>query len=758
MKMRAGLLVTCAASALAIGLGFAPPVLAADTMPIKAPVAVAPAWWYEGYAEIGGRFFLNNPDRRDLGKFYEYRDLRPGVYGNFFFGAHRTVDPFDIEVWGKNVGWNDQAYGLDISKPGTYYLTFGWDETPHVWSQKAQSIWSGVGTTFLTANAFRTPINAVNAAAIANSASTIDLKIRRDTASAAARWTPTDNWDLNADYSHMHREGVQGGGAVSFSGSGGTRSTFEIPKPVDDVTQNANLKAEYSGTTPWSKPFNIAIAGGFSNYQNANSAVFFENPWNGTNTANGPRLNMYTLPPDNQAGSLSVQGGVGLPWNSRYMGTFQWTRMTADASNLPYTVNPLVVFNPAFQNITPDRQTDTILFNNVINTRLTDNLTSTLKYRYYDYNAQNTPAITTFYPPNPDSNSGNPDDELHRHFPTDYTKQNADAQIDYRPWKWLNLGASYDWEGWQRSYRAVNTTNENGGKVFLDSKWGGFSTLRASLLYAQRRNDGYSDVGVDSHTGNVAAYRMKDLANRDRTKGQISWAVDVTRELTITPNAGFLYDDFKTDICFTAPGCEAGLKKANSWNAGADATLNLNRWASLLFAYNYERGYRQVYENSAVPTLNIETTDQNHTFIVGGKFTVIPSKLFFDVNYAHTFSVSNWLSSCTPAGCLITPPNPFPIFPDTHNTNDRVDMQAKYVFDETVTRGWGLWPKSQAYVKARVLWERNSNDAWQPLQVQSGFAIPGGSTNGTTTNSFWMANGNPNYNVVLGQVALGMSW
>ena len=197
--------------------------------------------------------------------------LRPGVYGNFFFGAHRTVDPFDIEVWGKNVGWNDQAYGLDISKPGTYYLTFGWDETPHVWSQKAQSIWSGVGTTFLTANAFRTPINAVNAAAIANSASTIDLKIRRDTASAAARWTPTDNWDLNADYSHMHREGVQGGGAVSFSGSGGTRSTFEIPKPVDDVTQNANLKAEYSGTTPWSKPYNIAIAGGFSNYQNANS-------------------------------------------------------------------------------------------------------------------------------------------------------------------------------------------------------------------------------------------------------------------------------------------------------------------------------------------------------------------------------------------------------------------------------------------------------------------------------------------------------
>ena len=58
---------------------------------------------------------------------------------------------------------------------------------------------------------------------------------------------------------------------------------------------------------------------------------------------------------------------------------------------------------------------------------------------------------------------------------------------------------------------------------------GGFSTLRASLLYGQRRNSGYSDVADEiNDTANNAAFRMRDLANRDRTKGQISWAVDVT--------------------------------------------------------------------------------------------------------------------------------------------------------------------------------------------------------------------------------------
>ena len=98
-------------------------------------------WWYEGFAEIGGRFDLNHPDKTTLGKFYEYRDLRPGVFGNFFFGAHRTPDPFDIEVWGKNVGWNDQAFGFDLAKPGSYYLTFGWDETPHVfWQERPDDV------------------------------------------------------------------------------------------------------------------------------------------------------------------------------------------------------------------------------------------------------------------------------------------------------------------------------------------------------------------------------------------------------------------------------------------------------------------------------------------------------------------------------------------------------------------------------------------------------------------------------------------
>jgi hypothetical protein len=54
------------------------------------------------------------------------------------------------------------------------------------------------------------------------------------------------------------------------------------------------------------------------------------------------------------------------------------------------------------------------------------------------------------------------------------------------------------------------------------------------------------------------------------------------------------------------------------------------------------------------------------------------------------------------------------------------------------------------------LWEKNSNDSWQSLQTQLGWLIfP---TNATTAYSIWMANGNPNYNVVLGMVSFGLKW
>ena len=104
--------------------------------------------------------------------------------------------------------------------------------------------------------------------------------------------------------------------------------------------------------------------------------------------------------------------------------------------------------------------------------------------------------------------------------------------------------------------------------------------------------------------------------------------------------------------------------------------------------------------------------------MVGGKFTVIPEKLFLTTNYTYTMSTSKWDLGCTPAGCQYTG---LAVYPDVHNKLSRLDVQAKYMLDDTIMRNAGLAGK--AYVKARVLWEHNSNDSWQSLQDQYGYLV-----------------------------------
>ena len=92
-----------------------------------------------------------------------------------------------------------------------------------------------------------------------------DIGIRRDTAAFEYRWTPTDAWDIKADYSHMHREGTQAMGVVFNNSTSGI--VAEAPAPVNDTTQNFGVNGEYAGTSPWGKKFNVKLAYNGSVYQ-----------------------------------------------------------------------------------------------------------------------------------------------------------------------------------------------------------------------------------------------------------------------------------------------------------------------------------------------------------------------------------------------------------------------------------------------------------------------------------------------------------
>jgi Putative outer membrane beta-barrel porin, MtrB/PioB len=214
MTSRTGLLLTCAASAL-LAAGCAVPWARAADVVLKAtpPPPDSGAWWYQGYLEVGGRAFINDPSRGltktqgdSLAKYYEYSTIKPGPFADAHLAGGTKDGVFDVDFWAKNIGYSDQRHGLGIEKAGEQYLNLGWDQTPHIYSTSAQTIYNGVGTTALTlpaglANTLRTAsgnTNPITAGAAANVRADInaavhqtDIGIRRDTASVEYRYTPT---------------------------------------------------------------------------------------------------------------------------------------------------------------------------------------------------------------------------------------------------------------------------------------------------------------------------------------------------------------------------------------------------------------------------------------------------------------------------------------------------------------------------------------------------------------------------------------
>ena len=342
---------------------------------VKAPVVVETPWWTHGFIELGGRGFLNDPTygghifqgQGSLAKFYEYRDLRPGPTGDFFVAAGSKDGLYEIDAWGKNVGYRDQRYDAYVSKAGEQYFNFMWDETPHVYSTSASTLFNTNGNALTLINPnIGTQIvlprelaggfsndpqrcnrrqhrqNQRDQPIINQNVVPTNIGIRRDTASVDYRYTPTDNWDIRANYSNMRRTGSQVDGVLFTNTNNGSR--VDVAKPVADTTQNFGVNGEYSGTSVWGKKFNAMVGYNGSVYQDDFNNYTVQNPFcsgvvcagNGNPTA---PLAMMSTPPNNQMNGVSGTLGADLPLNSRYMGTVAYSGMRQNDAFLPFSIN-----------------------------------------------------------------------------------------------------------------------------------------------------------------------------------------------------------------------------------------------------------------------------------------------------------------------------------------------------------------------------------------------------------------------------------
>jgi MtrB/PioB family decaheme-associated outer membrane protein len=800
MKLRAGLFLTCATGALLIGAG--PLVPEALAQSVANDSSVTNAIWYHGYLEAGGRFFLNSPEKdgvashggKSLAKYYEYSTIKPGPFLDGHIAAGTNNGLYQFDLWAKNVGYSDQSYLAELSKAGTHYLTLGWDQTPHVYSTSARTLYNGVGTNALTLPAgvgsqlytalgagppFPNTLGAGDAVnvktAIDDNVHRTDIGIRRDTASVDYRWTPTDSWDIKANYSNMHRTGTQVDGVVMSWSSSGVAA--EAPRPVNDTTHNFGLNGEYAGMSPWGKRFNFKLAYNGSVYKDGYDSYTVQNPFcqdsgglsacpvfadGDRNSYNFARMGLW---PSNQANAFTATLGAELPFKSRYMGTMSYTMMRQNQDFLPFTINSNLApldSTSALPALSLNGAINTLLSNNVLTTQITPNLKSKLSYRYYDYD-NNTPEI--LFPDYVGADIASPTEiAAVRSLSISYTRQNAGAELNWRPTRQWNVGAAYGWERYDRRRQDVDVTNENSGKIYADWKPTDGITARASWLYSQRRYGTYDYLGF---VGNVqwpgpdtafysTSYRQFFLDNRDRNIGKFSVAVNLAPNFVVTPTVGWRNDDFNLNRA-----TEVGLLHNNSWNAGVEAAYLVSPDTRLLFSYMRERRSQLIAScgNNVLPSASCDAIgaqnyytadvrDNVNTFIVAADHALIPNKL--DLKLGYTFSRA--VNSQPLVFANGTGPAAGGQFPDVKTTFQRLEALLKYKFDEDRVRQLG-W-KGKVTAKLRYAWERNSVTSWNNDLMDTYMYSVTNSTGYMT----WMAFNNPNYNVHIIAASLAVTW
>ena len=313
-----------------------------------------------GNIEVGGRYFISkpgnpvpwsdptkpNPNKKNMAKFEEYGNVPQGAYLETLQVGGQTKDSgWFADLRANDVGNNNQRYIFDWAKTGELMGNVTYDQTPHLYSTTAMSIWGGVGTNHLTAgvklpgentyalatnpylvgpnalpecagvplngyalsswNGNTAPQSAKCGQAIMNkvfggAAKPITLAIERDKLGVEQRWTPTPNWDARLEYSNEHRYGTQLAGVVIGNVSANSSQRMDVARPVDDTTQQGRLSTEHTGENRWGK-YNVKLTGTVSVYDNAYSSYTVENPF--ASTYAGNVLNAVAVPANPPANS-----------------------------------------------------------------------------------------------------------------------------------------------------------------------------------------------------------------------------------------------------------------------------------------------------------------------------------------------------------------------------------------------------------------------------------------------------------------------
>ncbi len=529
---------------------------------------------------------------------------------------------------GSNLGLGSRSLSGEYGQQGAYRATFGYDETPRLYSDSYQTPFLGAASANLVLPAgFVGGPDTGAMATLGSSMRRFDVQATRVRSELGLSYTIAADWELRLNFRNDERDGTKIRGA-EFGSNGGNARAALLPEPIDSSTHLIDASLAFSGE---SHRFRVSYHG--SIFRNHIGSLTWQNPYSSAPWVGGPSGLPANFPlpsgrlgvaPDNQFHQLSATGAYDFSNTTRLTMSASRGRMTQDEAFLPYTINAGLA-STALPRNSLDGLVETTLVNARLSMRPLRNLWVNASLRY-DSRDNRTPQAEYIYiggdiqlQPPPGSNT----DRIRTNLPRSRRQQLITLDADYRLSDSTAVKAGWDHEKIKRSFAEVERASEDTYRIELREGGAGAWSANASYAWLARRGTQYLHnvsylasysspafvqalVAANGCTVLIECVRNGPLQNkfyladrdRERTRLMLGFAPDA-------PFSVQAHLDLNRDHY---PHSPYGVSEASSWSVGADLAyvFSENFNATLFYSFEDQRSRERARQNAspnpAVPT------------------------------------------------------------------------------------------------------------------------------------------------------------
>lgn len=598
----------------------------------------------------------------DSHRFGQYSGLnRQQLFGIGSLDINRRAD-YDSDsgqhwrLLGTNLGLDSRRLKADYGLQGRFKLGFEFDQLPNNRLDDARTPFTGIKQANLKLPDNWQPARTTDKfSALQSSLQTVNISTRRRQYKATGSWLLAKHWSLGFDYKHEKKVGTDTiGGAFGISSF--LPFSAILPKPVDQDTDNLNVKLTYADPRA---QFELGYSASFFN--NQVNSLSWQNPYSMPRLAAYPQgQGRLALEPDNVAHQIRFSAGWRFNPVTRLSAAFSYGKMLQNNRLLPFTVNPQLQVSQALPSNKSHAQVDTLHANLNLSTRLFRKLQLRTRYRYDERDNQ-TRRNRFFVLRNDSENQLSRATSTTVRYNVPYGRKQHQLMLDagYRILRHGKLSAGYTFVYANRKFSQATDTQQHSAHIKLSVS--PLPTLNSWLKYEHviRKADNFKHDAIfkaahstaflnsfptNQRFQNDPLLRQFNLANRRQHKIGFSTTYSPVEALDFNLVANYSRDDYNQTV--------TGLKRWHQLSTTLNVDYALNNRFNTYSFFTYERidskqqGFQHDSNAQAIAPRNaadvwqVDNLDQVYTAGTGFRWQAIEDtlalRLDYTVSYANT--------------------------------------------------------------------------------------------------------------------------